>query len=136
MANSVKIPRSWMVMGLCLPLAVLLGYFLAEPLEASSLAVVVLVLSVLCVPLLMKWHHPLLVLSWNTFVVPMFLPGKMDLWIIMALTAFFFAVINRSVNPNRRFIQISSLNMAWAALAVVILGTAFLTGGVGLRVLG
>src|SRR5437899_765259 len=120
MANTVKIPRSWLVMGLCLPLAVLLGYFLAEPLEASSMAVVVLVLTVLCVPLLMKWHYPLLILAWNASILPVFLPGRTDLWVLLALTSFFFAVINRSVNPYRRFVQIQPLNRAFLFLAVVI----------------
>src|SRR5206468_5649828 len=64
-ASAISIPRTHLIMGLCLPLAVLLGYFLAQPLEAGSMAVVLLVISVLSVPLLMKWHHPLLILCWN-----------------------------------------------------------------------
>src|SRR5205085_5318131 len=74
MANTINSPRTHLIMGLCLPLAVLLGYFLAQPLESASIAVVVMVLSLLCVPLFMKWHHPLLVLSWNAAANPLFLP--------------------------------------------------------------
>src|ERR1044071_2373715 len=108
MANTVKLPRNYIVMGLCLPLAVLLGYFLAEPLETSSLAVVVLVMTVLCVPLLMKWHHPMMVLCWNAFVSPAFFPGRLDISILAASVGFFFAVLNRSVDPYRKLINVPS----------------------------
>src|SRR6478609_34797 len=109
MANTINIPRTHLIMGLCLPMAVLLGYFLAQPMESGSIAVVVLVFSLLCFPLLMKWHHPLLVLSWNASANPLFLPGRPCLWMVMALISLFFAVLSRSVNPNRRFVQVPSI---------------------------
>src|SRR6186997_1829434 len=109
MANTINVPRSHLIMGLCLPLAVLLGYFLAQPLESGSIAVVVLVLSLLSVPLFMKWHHPLLILSWNASANPLFLPGRPCLWMLMALISLFFAILSRSVNSNRRFIQVPSM---------------------------
>src|SRR6266404_3369398 len=99
MANTIKIPRTHLIMGLCLPLAVLLGYFLAEPLESGSIAVVVMVLAVFCVPALMKWHHPLLVLSWNVALLPIFLPGAPPVWVLVAMASILFAVLNRSVDP-------------------------------------
>src|SRR5262245_2098593 len=103
-ASAISIPRTHLIMGLCLPLAVLLGYFLAQPLDAGSLAVVILVISVLSVPLLMKWHHPLLILCWNVTANPLFLPGRPALWALVGMTSLVFAILSRSVNPNRRFI--------------------------------
>src|SRR5690349_16326677 len=100
MANSINIPRTHLIMGLCLPMAVLLGYFLAQPLVLGSLAVIVLVFALLCVPLLMKWHHPLLILSWNACANPLFLPGRPSLWMVMGLTSFVFAILARSTNPQ------------------------------------
>jgi hypothetical protein len=123
-------------MGLCLPLAVLVGYFLAQPLESGSIAVVVLVLSMLCVPLLMKWHHPLLILSWNACANPLFLPGRPCLWMLMAFVSLFFAVLSRSVNSNRRFIQVPSMTKPLVFFAVIVLATAMVTGGIGVRSLG
>ncbi len=76
MANAIQIPKTHLIMGLSLPLAVLLGYFVAEPMELGSLAVVVFVLVMLSFPLLMKWHYPLLVLSWNAAFCPAFLVGR------------------------------------------------------------
>ena len=87
MANTINIPRPHLIMALCLPLAVLLGYFLAEPMDSGSLAVVVFVLAVISVPLMMKWHYPLLLFSWNAAICPMFLPGQPQLWMLMAVVA-------------------------------------------------
>src|SRR2546429_8862823 len=109
MASTFVVSRSQLIYALCLPLAVLIGYFLAEPLESGSIAIVVFVLSVLCLPLLMKWYHPLLVMSWNALICPVFLPGRPALWMVMSLLGLGIAVLNRSVNSNKRFIQVPSL---------------------------
>jgi hypothetical protein len=136
MASSINIPKTHLIMGLCLPLAVVLGYLLAEPLDSASLAVVVFVLVILAVPLMMKWHHPLLILSWNAVIAPAFLPGHPLLWMLMAVASLLFGVLNRSVNPDRRFIVIPSVTKSLLFLSAVVVGTAFLTGGLGFRSMG
>src|SRR5271157_1947043 len=109
MSDTVNIPRACIVLGICAPLAVLLGYLLAAPLDPSCLMVVLLVLFVLSVPLLMRWHHPLLVLSWNMALCPFFVPGRPFVWLIMAGASMFFAVLNRSVNAQKQFLLVPSL---------------------------
>ena len=136
MASGINIPKTHLIMGLCLPLAVLLGYFLAEPLDSASLAVVVFVLVILAVPLLMKWHHPLLVISWNATIAPAFLPGHPYLWMLMAMGSLLFAVLNRSVKPDQPFIYVPSLTKSLLFLAAVVVVTACLTGGLDFRSLG
>ncbi len=136
MASAINIPKSHLIMGLCLPLAVLLGYLLADPLDSGSLAVVVLVLSVLAVPLLMRWHHPLLVLSWNAQICPFFLPGHPDLWMLMAFVCLFFAVLNRSASAEHNFVYVPSVSLSLCFILAAVLVTAALTGGMGFRSLG
>ena len=137
MANTtIKIPRAHLIMALCLPLAVLLGYFLAEPMESGSMAVIVLVMIVLAVPLMMKWYHPILVLSWNAFITPVFLPGQALIWIPVAAASLLFALLNRAVNPEARFIYVPSLANSLLFLAAVVLLTALATGGIGMRSFG
>src|SRR5580692_5102957 len=103
MANAVVISRSNLIYGLCLPLAVLLGYLLAEPFESGSVAVVVLVISVLSIPILMRWHHPFLIFAVNAAIYPYFVPGRPMLWMIMAVVSAFFLVLNRSMGRDVRF---------------------------------
>src|SRR5258708_39219485 len=109
MANKIIIPRAHLIMALCLPLAALIGYMVADPLDSASMTVVVFVLVILSVPLLMKWHHPLLLISWNAWVLLPFLPGQPYLWMLMAPVSLLFAVLNRSVNPECRFISVPSV---------------------------
>ncbi len=136
MANSINIPKTHLIMALCLPLAVLMGYFLAEPMDSANLAVVVLVLFVLAVPLLMKWHHPMLIMSWNALLAPVFLPGQPFGWMIMAFASLIFAVLNRAVQQERPFISVPSVTTSLLFLAGVVLVTAMVNGGIGLRSLG
>ena len=65
MASTFAVTRNHLIFGLCLPLAVLLGYMLADLDDPASRVVILVALSVLCVPVLMRWYHPLLILSWN-----------------------------------------------------------------------
>jgi hypothetical protein len=134
--NTISIPKGHLIMGLCLPLAVLLGYFLAEPMESGSVAVVALVLGVLAVPLLMRWHYPMLVVSWNAAINPIVLPGRAHLWVLLAAIGLLFAMLNRAVNSNSRFVIVPAINKPLIFLMGVVLVTAMLTGGIGLRSMG
>ncbi len=136
MAQAIHIPKSHLIMALCLPLAVILGYFLAEPLDSGSLAVVVFVMTIMAVPIMMKWYHLLMVFSWNSVIAPVFLPGRPTLWMAMGVGALLFALLNRAVSPDRKFIQVSSINRSILFLLGVVLATAALNGGLGIRVLG
>ncbi len=136
MASTFAVTRNHLIFGLCLPLAVLLGYLLAEPFESTTLTIMVMVFAVLGIPILMRWYHPLLIFSWHLAVFPMFLPGRPQIWVVMSVLGLFFAVLNRSMDPNFRLSHVSSLTRPMLVLAGVVVATAFVTGGVGLNILG
>lgn len=136
MANTFAVSRSHLIFGLCLPLAVLLGYLLAEPLDAGNLAVIVLIGSILLFPLLLKHHYLLLVLSWNASITPYFFPGRPSLWMMMAALSLFFAVLARTVSEKNRFINVPALTRSLLCLLAVVLITASITGGFGSQAFG
>jgi O-antigen ligase len=136
MATSFAASRAQLIYALCLPLAVLMGYFLASPTEFSSIAIIVTVLSVLLVPILMKYYHPLLVACWNAALTPYFLPGAPHAWMLLSFVGFGFAVINRFTNPEAKLVQVPALNRAVVVMIAVVCATAFFRGGLGLRSLG
>ncbi len=136
MANTINIPKTHVIMGLSLPLAVLIGYFLAEPMELGSIAVVVLVIAVLCVPLMLRWYYPMLVFCWNASIAPIFFPGRPALWSVLAFGGLLIAVLSRAVNAKAKFLNVPSITKPLLALLVVIMGTAMLTGGIGVHALG
>jgi len=123
-------------MGLCLPLAVLLGYLLAEPLDSATLGVVIFVLVILALPIMMKWHHPLLIFCWNVIIYPWFIPGCPGLWMIMSFVGLIFALVNRSISPDNQFVYVPSIAKPLFFLLAVVLITAGLTGGFNIRAMG
>jgi hypothetical protein len=136
MASTFAVTRNHLIFGLCLPLAVLLGYLLAEPFESTTLTIMVMVFAVLGIPVMMRWYHPLLVFSWHLAVYPMFLPGRPQLWVVMSVLGLFFAVLNRSMDPDFRLSHVSSLTRPMLVLAAVVVATAIATGGIGLNIFG
>src|SRR5262245_53613105 len=136
MASAFTVSRAQIVYSLCLPLAVLVGYFLADPMQSGSMAVILLVVGGLVFPLVMKWYHPLLVFSCNAVFAFYFLPGALPLWTLAALLGLFFVVLIRCVDSRRRLIIGGPVAWSLITLGVVVVLTAMATGGVGMRSLG
>lgn len=135
MASTFAVTRNHLIFGLCLPLAVLLGYMLADIDDLASRVVILVALGILAVPVLMRWHHLLLIVSWNMAAQPA-LPGSPHLWSLMAMLSLFFCVLNRSVNPEHQLAHVRSLTRPLVTFGLVVLVTAILTGGIGLRIFG
>jgi hypothetical protein len=136
MANTFVVSRAQLVYVLCLPLAVVLGYLLADPMQFGSMAIIAVVLGVLCVPVFIRWYHPLLILGWNAAIQPIFLPGQPALWMLLALAGIIFALLNRFVSPDARFIEVPSLTRPMLFLLAVVIFTSWMRGGIGMRILG
>jgi hypothetical protein len=136
MTGASTLIRSLLIYSICLPLAIFLGYLLATPLDLATFAVVGLVLFLLILPLLLKWHHVLLILWWNTNAVIFFLPGRPGLWLLLTWISFIIALLQFIINPKLQFISAPSIARPLMLLAVVIVVTAKLAGGIGLGSLG
>ena len=126
----------WLVWLLVLPLALILGYLLATPDDLMSFGAVGLVLFILAIPLLLKWHYPLLIFSWNAVLVPFFLPGHPDLWMLMVLISLAISVLRRTVDRDATFLKASSVTLPLLFLGAVVVLTAKFSGGIGLSALG
>ncbi len=136
MANSFVVSRGQGIFALLMPVAVLIGYLLADPTGFGSIAIVLFVVTLLCVPILMHWHHPLLIICWHATINPYFLPGRPYLWMLMAACSLFFSVLNRITDPDRRLNYEPRLGRPLLVLGLVVLGTGLARGGVGIASLG
>jgi len=130
------LPRGLLVFGLCLPLAVLLGYLLATPTEFTSYALVGLCLLVLAIPLLLRWHYVLLIASWNAAVVFPFLPGQPYIWTLAAVGSLTLTLLQRMMDRKYETLRVPSLSIPLALLGIWVTFTAAMTGGFGGRALG
>jgi O-antigen ligase len=135
MASTFAVTRNHLIFGLCLPLAILLGYLLADARDPASQLIILTIMGVLSVPIFMRWYHPLLVLSWLMAAQPA-IPGSPHLWVVLSFVGLFYAVLGRSINPEHRFMSAPMITAAMLTLFGVIFLTAMLTGGVGLKIFG
>ena len=76
MNNTSAILRSLITYAVIVPLALFVGYQMSDPLTYSTFAFVGVLAVILVFPILLRWHHPLLILSWNMSAVIFFLPGR------------------------------------------------------------
>lgn len=125
-----------MIYGLTLPLAVVLGYMLTSDDQQSTVMLVGGVAFALTIPLLIRWYHPILIFSWNSVIIFSFMRGAPDLWMVMAGLGLVFAVFNRILDRQRRestFCHVPPVTWAIIFFGLVVLTTAQMTGGFGLR---
>jgi hypothetical protein len=131
-----RLPALLLVYLICLPLAIFAGYSLAHPYEFKGLAVLGFVLVGIAFPLLMKWHHALLILAWNSFLIVFFLPSQPSLGIVMGIVSFGMSLLARTMDKNKKFIGVPSLTLPLIVMGLIVVETIVLTGGIGSRILG
>lgn len=136
MTTGLPALRALVIYGVCVPLAVMLGYVLTNPTDLNSLICLGGVLGLLSIPLLLKWHHPLLVLAWNSSALVFILPGRPALWLVMSAVSLGISILQITLNRRVKFLHAPVITRPLIFLVAVTLMTAKLTGGVGFRVFG
>jgi len=136
MTDSFPVPRKIIILAIVIPLAALLGYWLATPEQTTSMAFVALVVGALVLPILLGWHYPLLLFSWNTAITVFFLPGKPLLWMPVAGISLGISVLGYWLNRQSGFQNVRSITWSLVFLSLVVLITMKMTGGVGMQSLG
>jgi hypothetical protein len=130
----LNIHRILIAYAVAVPLALVLGYLVATP-DLASIAAIGFVIFCLALPLVIKWHHALLIICWNSAFMLGFMPGQPLLWLLLAVLAFGMAAVNH-VTGLKSFLRAPELTKPVLFLLMVILVTARLRGGLGSRVLG
>jgi hypothetical protein len=139
--NAPAILRALVVYAICVPLAIFVGYTLANPFDFSingvwSLGTLGILVAVLASPLLLRWHYPLLLFSWYSSVTFAFLPGAPSLWLFMVVVSLSLSILERILNNRTHFIRVPQITWPLLAMLGVVFLTAEMTGGVGLKALG
>ena len=136
MLNALTIIRSLIIYGLCLPLAVYLGYVVANPMDRTAFVVVLTVAALPLIPIVLRWHHLILILSWNFSMVLFFVQGSPYLWMAMTATSLLLTILQQVLKRDVNFSTVPSVTWSLLFLAFVIFITAKLTGGMGIRTFG
>ncbi len=136
MNNAPAILRSLITFALIVPLAVVVGYMVTKPLNYSTLAILGVLLLALVFPLLMRWHYPWMLLCWNMSAVAFFVKGSPGFSLVMIALSLGISVSERMLRPEKQFIRVPQITWPLLFLVGVVLFTAKMTGGFGLRTFG
>jgi hypothetical protein len=136
MTNNPAIVRSLLVYAVCLPVAIFLGFLLSDPLDKHNAMMFVVGILLLLLPLLLKWYHAWLIVIWNMTITFIYMPGTLPGWVPMACLAFGVAMGHYILNRERKFLPSRSVSWSLVFLAVVVLVTAKVRGGLGFNALG
>src|SRR5436190_3866081 len=139
MTSSSTLMRTLLIYSICLPLAIFLGYIIAQPdpiRDYSTYLGVGLVLFILLLPLLLRWHRVMLLACWNGSTLLYFFPGRPDLFMALVWLSFIIALLQFITNPKAKFISVPSVARPLLFFAIVIIVTAKLSGGIGFGAFG
>lgn len=136
MTSASPILRALTLYVLSLPVAIVLGYALATPLDLSNLGIFMFVAFILALPLLLRLHHPLLLLAWNSTALFYLFPGAPNLWLVMTALSLTISLARRTMHRVSETNSVADLNWPLLLLAVTVLATAQLNGGIRLRSMG
>ncbi len=135
MNNLPALFRSLIIFGVCVLLAICLGYMLASPLSYSQLAIYGLLGFILLFPVLLRWHYPLMLLCWNLTAVAFFLPGRPSMALVMIAISLGISILQRMISRDSHFIKVPQITFPLLFMMAVVTVTAKMTG-LGLRMFG
>ncbi|MDR3457456.1 MAG: O-antigen ligase family protein [Verrucomicrobiae bacterium] len=136
MTNPARAMQMLITYAVCIPLAIFVGYLLTDPLDYGTMGLFGLIALVLASPLFIRYHYPFLIFGLGCPATCFFLVGKPPLAQVVVLLSLGIAVIERTLNTEKRFISVPSMTWPLLYTAAMALFTAEMTGGIGLHALG
>ncbi len=132
-----SLPKALLIFVFVIPLAILMGFFLADPTDSTSLIGVGLFLFLLLTPILIRFHHSALIVSATAFINAFFLPGRPEMWMLLAGISLVVSVASWPLDrESRLYCGIRSLDLAVIFMVLVVLFTMRATGGTGFNIMG
>src|SRR3954468_7879378 len=130
-------PRGLLIFALCLPLAVLMGFMLADPMVESNRWIVGAALGSLLIPIILALHQRALIWLTGAFVNVYFLPGQPRMWMLVSILSFIIILLSRPLRKVK-FKPVwdrPTLFFLTLFIAAVVLA-ALRSGGIGFRIFG
>jgi hypothetical protein len=136
MTNSAVNLRMLIAYAIIIPVAVVVGYLLTNPLDYGTLGFLCLILALVVSPIFIKWHYPIMVFGLACPMTCFFLIGQPPLSQVVVLMSLGIAIVERTLNSDRRFISAPLVTWPLLFICAMTLLTAKLTGGIHLHTLG
>ena len=133
--NAPALIRTLIVYAICIPLAIIVGYSLTS-LTYQSLGLVAILIGLLTLPLLLRFHYPILLFSWHASITLFFIKTSPNLWLIAVVLSLGISFLEGILSRQSHFISVPSVTWPLIAMLGLIYLTAELNGGLGLRAMG
>ena len=99
MTNASSLFRSLIIYSICLPAAAIVGYLLATSYSPKDQIIsIAVILSLMSIPMFLRWHYPWLVFTWNLAAIAFFLPGKPTVGSLVVMISFGLSVLQYILN--------------------------------------
>ncbi|MEI9863125.1 MAG: O-antigen ligase family protein [Limisphaerales bacterium] len=134
--NAPAAIRSLIIFAACIALAVCIGYLLAMPADRGTFGFGGILLLIFLTPILLRWHHFLLIAGWNFSMTIFFLPGTPPVWLLLTAISLGISILHRTINSRAQFLHAPEITWPILFFLAVILFTAKMTGGIGLHSFG
>ena len=136
MTNAPALLRSLITYAMVVPLALLAGYLLSNPLTYSTFVFIGILAFILLFPFLVRFHYPWMLFGWSATMILFFVKGTPNLGQAMIALSLMLSILERILNPQRHFIRVPSITMPLIAFVIVIWITAKMNGGIGMHAFG
>jgi hypothetical protein len=136
MTNPAAAIKMLITYAMVIPLAIVVGYMLTNPLDYGTLGFFGLVALLLISPIIIKWHYPLMIFALSSPIYCFFLKGDPPLMQVAVILSLGVSIIERTVNSDKRFISVPIMTWPLMFTVAMVVITAELTGGIGLKALG
>jgi hypothetical protein len=136
MNNIPAVLRLFIIYVVCTVLAITVGCLLTNPLTYSTFAIVGIIALTLVSPLLLRWHYPLLLFAWYTNITLFFIKGMPTVWLALVALSLGISIMHRALSKDMHFIRVPQITWPLICMIGVVVVTAELTGGFGLRTFG
>src|SRR5580658_2169255 len=90
--------RTFSIYAVCSVLAIVLGVLMTNPMTYSSLGFVAVVCAVMCLPILLRWHHPLMIFCWNAPFMAFFVKGDPKFSLVLVAISLAISICERALN--------------------------------------
>jgi hypothetical protein len=136
MTNPVQAMRMLITYVVIIPIAILVGYLLTNPMDYGTVGFLAFVLVILISPIFIKWHYPIMVFALACPAVCFFLPGRPPIAQVAVMISLGIAIIERALSSDRQFLSFPVVTWPLLFIAAMAYITAELTGGIGLHTMG
>jgi hypothetical protein len=116
--------------------ALLVGVLMSTPTSTVAIGLIGVLSFLLSLPLLLRWHRPLLFLSWNAAIQLFVLPGSPRLWMVLAGLSLLVTVLSSTLDRRIRMQHVPMVTWTLLGFLGVVLFTAAMRGGIGIKALG